>query len=83
MQCHLPPLLLAAATDQSKVPKDNGGQLPRKVMGPNGPDQSNNNNGRCQMGGGTTRMALQSQKVMRNRRSRTGTTIKLDYNAMQ
>jgi hypothetical protein len=38
MQRHLPLSLLAVAMDQSKLPKDNGGQSPRKVVGHNRPD---------------------------------------------
>jgi hypothetical protein len=39
MQSYLPSLVAAAAAMyQSKLPKDNGGQSPPKVMGHNGPD---------------------------------------------
>ncbi len=38
--------------DQSKLPKDNAGQLPCKVMGCNGLDRSNNDDRRRRMGGG-------------------------------
>ncbi len=51
-QHHLPSLLSVVATDQSKLPKDNGGQLLCKVVGRNRPDQLNNDNTHCQMGGG-------------------------------
>jgi hypothetical protein len=37
-QCHFPSSLLAAAMDQSKLPKDSNSQLPCKVVGRNGPD---------------------------------------------
>jgi hypothetical protein len=48
-------LAVAAVTDQSKLPKDDGGQSLHEVVGCNGPEQLNNNNGHLQMGGGTTR----------------------------
>jgi hypothetical protein len=54
MQRHLLSLLAVVATDQSKLPKNNDGQLPCKVVGRNGPDQSNNNDMHCRMGGGMT-----------------------------
>jgi hypothetical protein len=63
-QHHLPLLLTAAATDQSMLPKDNGGQLPRMVLELNGPDQYNNNDGHHRMGGGTTWTASGSGKTM-------------------
>jgi hypothetical protein len=48
--------------NESKLLKDDGSRLPRKVMGRNGPDQWNNNDGRCWMGGGMTQRALQIRK---------------------
>jgi hypothetical protein len=36
MEHHLPLLSVAAATDQSKLPKDNSGQSPRKIVGATG-----------------------------------------------
>jgi hypothetical protein len=74
---------VAAATDQSKLPKDDGGQSPRKVVGRDGPDQSNDNNRRLQMGGGMTLTASQLQKAMHVSSSRTGMMIKSDQDVMQ
>jgi hypothetical protein len=83
MEYHLPSLSVAAATDQSKLPKDDGGRSLREVVGNDGTDQSNNNNRRLQMGGGTTPMLLPSGKPTRVSGGGTGTTIKLDCNAMR
>jgi hypothetical protein len=52
---HHPSTLVAAAMDQSKLLKDDSGPLPRKDVGRDGPHQSNDDDGRCRMGGGTTR----------------------------
>jgi hypothetical protein len=75
--------VVVVATDQSKLPEDNGSRSPHKVLGCDGLDQSNYNNGRRRMGGGTTRTALQLQKKTYVDGGRTGTMIKSDRNAMQ
>jgi hypothetical protein len=77
----LPSLSSLAATDQSKLPKDNGGRLP--AVGHDGLDQSNNNNRRRQMGGGTTWTALQSQKATCIGGGGSGMTTKVDCDAMR
>jgi hypothetical protein len=83
MEHHLPLLSVAAATDQSKLPKDDGGQLLREGVGRDGPDQSNDNDGRLQIGGGTTWVASRLQKATRISGGGTGTTIKPDCSATQ
>jgi hypothetical protein len=83
MQCHLLLSVAVAAMDQSKLPEDNGGRSPHEVIGQDGQDQSNNDDGRHWMGRGTTRTALQSQKTKCVGGSGTGMTIELDRNAMQ
>ncbi len=80
---HFPSVSVAAVTDQSNLPKDDGGWSPRKVPGRDGLDRSNNNDRRLQMGGGTTPTALQSWKAMHVSGGGTGMTIKLDCVAIQ
>ncbi len=80
-QCHLPLAAAVVATDQSKLPKDNGSQSLHKVMGSNGPDQSNVDDGCHRMDGGMTWTASRSQKTMHVSRDGTRTMIKLDHNA--
>ncbi len=82
-ECHLPLLEVAAATDQSKLPKDDGGQSLCKVVGHKGPDQLNYDNRCLQMGGGTTRTSLQSQKTTHISGDGIGMTINSDCNATQ
>jgi hypothetical protein len=83
MEHHLPWSPAAAATNQSKLPKDNGGQSPRKVVGHNGLDQTNENNGYFRVGGGTTWTASQSRKAIRIGGGGNRMMIKSDCNAMQ
>jgi hypothetical protein len=49
--------------------------------GCDGPDQSNNNDRRLQMGGGTTRTASRSRKATRVSGGGTGTMIESDRDA--
>ncbi len=66
--------------DQSKLPKNNSGQLPHKVVGAM-VDQSNDNAGCLQVGGGTTWTVSGLQKAMHVSGGRTGMMIKLDCDA--
>ena len=68
-------------TDRSKLHKDEGGQSPREVVGHDGPDQSNNDDWRHRMGGGTTQMASQSWKTTRFDSGGTKTIIESDRGA--
>ncbi len=85
-QRHLPLLVVAVVTvavgmDWSKLPEDNSSWSPRKILGRNGPDQSNVDAGRHRMGVGVTWMALQLWKTTRIGSGGTGTTIKSECDA--
>jgi hypothetical protein len=74
---------MAAAMDQSRLPEDDGGRSPHKVVGRDRLDQLNNEDGCHKMGGWMTWRVLQLQKKMHFGNNRTRTTIKLDCKAMQ